>query len=295
MFYCIKSKKILKKIAPSYNLVISLFLLFFLMRPVFLYSDVIRLSSELTITQSANELFLSLRIINNGSYSAMDISVIIHFLKEIKISKKIEMLKKEESKTVQFTFIVPEDKVGAYPIIGEIKFHDINLFPFSYLHCTKIFIQTEEFSEKLKVKVNDINIHDQAKVFAQIKKNKYLDGIPIKASLFLSNAFDCKRDFFEFTSKKEQDQNIEFQVKNTNAIMNTENQGILVMTYLKDNKHHTALKTFKIHVCSYENKLKLFIKKFWLWGFAVITFFWILIVSIQIFILREARDAPDRS
>ncbi|KPA09584.1 hypothetical protein MHK_010208 [Candidatus Magnetomorum sp. HK-1] len=260
--------------------------LFFMMRPLDLYSDVINLHSQLIIKQNTHKIVITFKLLNKGVVRAVDVCVHLRFLGEIKKSEIIESIKKGQTETVQFIFNIPVHKVGSYPLISEIQFHDNNLFPFFALHCTKIFFRTQEFDEPLTAHINNIKISDKNTIYVNIKNNKVLDS-RINGHMVLSSAFVCKNDKSEIFLKNGQTKKIGYLIKNKNALMNTDHQGFFIMTYLKNNTHHTGITAFKIHVHADENDFIFFAKKYWLLGFAGITFFWILIVSIHIFIFRE--------
>ena len=268
----------------STRYILILMIIFFKMIPENAYSNVINLQSQLKVHQGRKHVLFEIEVSNNGSTRALDLSITMHFLDQVKTSDLVDILNEKQSKTIRIKMDVPENKKGAFPLICEIQFYDNNLFPFYSLQCTNVYLHSQPLSESISATVNDIHMFEK-KTIEVFVKNKELKDQQANIKMILPGSFRCRQSM-QTIQLNGQSEKISYTIKNQTALPETKHIGFILISYIKDNLHHSNITPFAIHVLS-NNQSVFFSKRVLFFIYAGISFAWFFIVFVYVIRYRK--------
>jgi len=212
-----------------------------------LCADTLNLQSQLSIITKKDKISILLKISNTGPATAYDIISRIRFLEALRESKPIYCLNPNCNEEITMAFDLQKRMKGDYPLIVEIQFHDMNLYPFYSLHCSPIHIRSLKPKRNLNVKVPDLEISDQNNIEVKIvnpeKLNKH-----IKVQMIVPGAFSCEKNTRIRYLPKGQSADIEYRILKKEALPDTTHNGYILITYENNSIAHTQVAPFKIYV-----------------------------------------------
>jgi len=221
--------------------------------PQRIYCDEIVIQSKLKVFQRKHHIRWVVDIDNKGETRSIDLSVTIYFFNKINTSNIIDHIDAGHSKTIHMNMDIPNLMAGAFPLVAEIKFHDTNSFPFYSLHCTNIYVNSQQFEETLSATVNDIHISDKQDIHVCIH-NKELMHQWIHVKMFLSGAFSCDKMTHDILLNRATE-TISYPILIQAALPDTNHQGFVMITYVKDRINHSCITPFTIRVNSDKHTL----------------------------------------
>jgi hypothetical protein len=212
-----------------------------------LCADTLNLQSQLSIITKKDKISILLNISNTGPATAYDIVLRINFLGESRESKTIHCLGPNFDEAISMEFDLQKHMKGDYPLIVEIQFHDMNLYPFYSLRCSPIHIHSQKQKRSLNVHVPDIKLSDQNNIGVQIVNLEKLKK-QITVQMIVPGAFFCEKNTRIRSLPKGQSVDIEYCILKKEALPDTIHNGYVLITYEDNSIAHALITPFKIYV-----------------------------------------------
>ena len=212
-----------------------------------LCAETLNIQSQLSVITKQNTIDIILKISNKGQATAYDITSRIQFLGELKASRTIHRLNAGFSETISMIFDLQKNMKGDYPLIAEIKFHDLNLYPFYSLSCSSIHIHSQKGKNRLTVHVPDIEFSEQYITNVHVDNQ---DGLKknLSVQMIVPGGFACKNNTVSRLLPKGQSVDIEYDILKKDALPNTTHYGFVLITYKENAISHAQVTPFKICV-----------------------------------------------
>jgi len=242
MYYC---KKIIKRIGLSILILTAMAHLG--KSDSLVHAMTLKIQSKLSVTIKKDTIDIRLFILNKGQETAYDINARVHFLGEVKESATIHHLHSGNSETITMLFDLQKNRIGDYPLIIQIQFHDINLYPFYSLNCTPIHIHCQKLKDLFAVHVPKVEISSQKNIHVQINNMDHLKKA-VTVQMIVPDSFSCKNQGQQRLLTKGQSTDIEYSIVKQDALPGTTHFGYVLVTYKKDSIPHAQVTSFKIEV-----------------------------------------------
>jgi len=226
-------------------LILTMICAFFCVTP--LSAKMIHLESQLSVTTKKNTIDISIKISNTGSATAYDIVTRIHFLEALKESRPIHQLSPNLSETITMVFDLQKSIKGHYPLIVEIQFHDMNLYPFYSLRCTPISIKHQKQVNTLTVHVPQLKMSAQNTIDVHVKNQNSVNR-NICIQMIVSRAFLCEKNTHFLVLPKNQSAEIDFCILKKNALPATTHNGYIIITYKENAVSYAQVTPFNIYI-----------------------------------------------
>jgi len=240
-------------------------------------AKMINLQSQLTVTTKKKTIDIKITILNTGSAAAYDIITRIHFLDILKESKIIHHLRPNLAETITLEFDLPKDIKGHFPLLAEIQFHDMNLFPFYSLRCTVINIKSQEQESRLAVQVPDLKLSAQNTINVHVENMDFVDR-NIFVQMIVSRAFTCEKNKHFIFLQKGLSADIEYCILKKDALSATTHTGYVLLTFKDNTVSYAEVKPFNIYIKPVD-KLFIFEKSFAAKTCIVFGLIWILFLT----------------
>jgi len=241
MFYC---KKTINQSGMCFLILITACLIINVKQP---YAETINIQSHLSVITRQDKIDVRLIIKNKGNTAAYDIVSRIRFLGELKESDLIHFLSSGCSETISMVFDLQKNIEGDYPLIVEIQFHDMNLYPFYSLRCSPIHIRSQKLTSRLAVGVSDVELSAQNSINVKIANEDNLDKY-ISVQLIIPNAFVCENNTKLMFLQKGQSADMDYCISKKDALPATTHIGYVLITYKVNTISYSQVTPFNIYV-----------------------------------------------
>jgi hypothetical protein len=212
-----------------------------------LCAETLRLQSQLSVITKKDAMDINLTLSNKGRATAYDIVSQIRFLGKIKDSPPIHCLSSGATETFSMRFDLQNNMKGDYPLIVEILYHDINLYPFYSMRCTPIHIHCPKQQKKLVVHVPDIEFSQQYNLNVQIN-NQGLLNKNVSVQVIVPGSFSCENNKQLRFLPIGQSVDLEYCIVKNNALPGSAHNGYVLVTYTDNTISHAQVTPFNIVV-----------------------------------------------
>jgi len=241
MFYC---KKTINQFGLCFLILIIACLIINVKQS---YAHTINIQSQLSVIIRQDTIDVSLKIKNKGKATAYDIISRVRFLGELKKSAPIHSLSAGVAETISMVFDLQNNITGDYPLIVEIQFHDMNLYPFYSLRCSLIHIHSNNLTGRMAIAVPNLELSEKNTINVQIANKDNLD-ILTTVQLIIPQAFVCENNTQRMFLQKGQSSDIEYCISKKDALPGTTHIGYVLITYKDNTISYAQVSPFNIYV-----------------------------------------------
>jgi len=234
-------------------------------------AGVIRIKLKTTLSIENGMIRTKVIATNTGSEDALDVRGVLHVFGKTLASEKLKRLDSQKTHTFYIDTDIPENKKGVYPFIGEVRFHDTNLHPFSALSAGTFKIESRLFGGIIG-RAKSSTIGRKGKLNIRLT-NQLNMPINIRARLFLPYTLTVPDNNQQWVLGSKKSEDFSFNLNNRSGMGGATYPAFCSLEYNINGHHQTVLLRTVIKVKEVENW---FIATKWKWlaGLPMLVLLW---------------------
>lgn len=235
-------------------------------------AGVIRISLKTTLSIRNGVIQTKIIATNTGTEAAHRLRGVLHIFDKTFVSDKIERLDVQKSHTFHINTDLSEDKKGVFPFIGEVRFHDANLNPFSALSAGTFKVKSR-FLKGVKGKAVNPTVKREGKLKVRVT-NQFAKPLKLRAKLYLPYALSVSESTQHISVASREAKDFSFDLNNRFGAGGAKYPAFCTLEYNVNGHHQTILLKSVIRIQEAENWF-IATKWYWLAGLPVLLVFWI--------------------
>ena len=235
-------------------------------------AGVIRIKLKTTLSVENGMIRTKVIATNTGSEAAHDVRGVLHVLGKTLVSEKLGRLDTQKTHTFYIDTDIQENRKGVYPFIGEIRFHDANLHPFSALSGGTFKIESRVFGGIIG-RARSPTIGRNGKLNIRLT-NQFKKPVNLRARLFVPYALTVPDNNQQWALGSKKSEDFSFDLTSRSGPGGATYPAFCSLEYNVNGHHQTVLLRTVIRIKEVENWF-VATKWRWLFGFGVIILMWI--------------------